>query len=91
MHAALIQLTIDPAQAPAAAAAFSSEILPQVKSAPGFVAGYWVDPVDGAGFGFVLFESEKEALAATPPAITWNAPGITIVKADVRRVAVAIP
>jgi hypothetical protein len=66
MHAALIQLTIDPAKAPAAAAAFSSEILPKVKSAPGFVAGYWVDPVDGVGFGFVLFESEKQALAATP-------------------------
>jgi hypothetical protein len=91
MHAVLIQLRIDPAQAPAAAAAFSSEILPKVKSAPGFVAGYWVDPVDGEGFGFVLFESEKQALAATPPAITWTAPGVTIVKTDVRRVAVAIP
>jgi hypothetical protein len=91
MHAALIHLTIDPAQAPAAAAAFSSEILPKVKNAPGFVAGYWVDPEDGEGFGFVLFESEMQALAATPPATKWKAPGVTIVKTDVRRVAVAIP
>jgi hypothetical protein len=91
MYAALIQLKIDPAQAPAAAAAFSNEILPKVKSAPGFVTGYWVDPVNGEGFGFVLFESEKQALAATPPAVTWAAPGVTIVKTDVRRVAVAIP
>jgi hypothetical protein len=67
MHAALIQLTIDAAQAQAAAKAFSNEILPKVKSAPGFIAGYWVDPKGGEGFGFVLFESKEQAVAATPP------------------------
>lgn len=53
MHAALMHLTIDPALAPAAAAAFTNELLPRVRTAPGFVAGYWVDPVDRQGFGFV--------------------------------------
>jgi hypothetical protein len=91
MHAALIHLTIDPALAPAAAVAFTSEILPRVRAAPGFVAGYWVDPVDRQGFGFLLFETEEQALTATPPATTWSAPGVTIVRTDVRRVAVAIP
>jgi hypothetical protein len=91
MHTALIHLTIDPALAPAAAAAFASEILPRVKAAPGFVAGYWVDPVDGQGFGFLLFETKEQALAAIPPATTWSAPGVTILRAEVRRVAVAIP
>src|SRR5262245_18136491 len=46
MHAALIRLAIDPAQAPAAAAAFTQTILPRIKAADGFVGGYWVDPVD---------------------------------------------
>lgn len=91
MHAALMHLTIDPALAPAAAAAFSSEILPRVRTAPGFVAGYWVDPVDREGFGFLLFETQEHALMATPPATTWSAPGVTILRVDVRRVAVAIP
>ena len=68
MHAALIRLTIDPAQAPAAAAAFTQTILPRVTAAEGFVAGYWVDPVDGEGFGFVLFETADQARQATPPA-----------------------
>ena len=54
MHAALMHLTIDPALAPAAASAFTNEILPGVRAAPGFVAGYWVDPVDRQGFGFLL-------------------------------------
>jgi hypothetical protein len=91
MHAALMHLTIDPALAPAAAAAFTDDLLPRVRAAPGFVAGYWVDPVDRQGFGFVLFETEEQALKATPPATSWSAPGVAIVRVDVRRVAVAIP
>ena len=91
MHAALMYLTIDPALAPAAASQFTSEILPRVKAAPGFVAGYWVDPVDRQGFGFLLFETEEQALSATPPATAWRVPGVTILRVDVRRVAVAIP
>jgi hypothetical protein len=51
MHAALMHLTIDPALAPAAAAAFTHELLPRVRAAPGFVAGYWVDPVDRQASG----------------------------------------
>jgi hypothetical protein len=66
MHAALVHLTIDPALAPAAASTFTKEILPSVRAAPGFVAGYWVDPVDGQGFGFLLFDTEEQATTATP-------------------------
>ena len=91
MYAALIRLTIDPAQASAAAAAFTQTILPRVKAAEGFVAGYWVDPVEGEGFGFVLFETANHARQATPPAAAWPAPGVTIRGVDVRRVAVAVP
>jgi hypothetical protein len=91
MHAALMQLTIDPARAPAAATAFTNELLPRLRTSPGFVAGYWVDPVDRQGFGFLLFDTEEHALKAMPPATDWSAPGVTIVRVDVRRVAVAIP
>lgn len=59
-----MHLTIAPSLAPAAAPAFTSEILPKVRTAPGFVAGYWVDPVDGQGFGFLLFETYELALTA---------------------------
>jgi len=90
MYAALVDLTIDPEQAPAAAAAFTSDVLPRIRSANGFVRGYWVDPKDGRGFGFVLFETEEQALAATPPASDWAVPGVTIQDVRVRRVAVAV-
>lgn len=91
MHAALVYLTIDPAQAPAAAAAFTKDLLPKMKEAAGLVAGYWVDPADGQGFGFLVFENEELAVRATPPATEWSAPGVTIERVGVRRVAVAIP
>lgn len=90
MHAALVTLSIDPAHAPAAAAAFTRDVLPRITSAPGFVAGHWLDPVDGRGFAMVLFETAEQARAAIPPGSEWTAPGVTIHGAEVRRVAVSI-
>jgi hypothetical protein len=91
MYAALVKLTIDTAQAPAAANAFTNEILPRVQSAVGFISGYWLEPAGGEGFGFVLFETEEQVRRATPPVSSWSAPGVTILSVEFRRVAVAIP
>ena len=86
MHAALVSLTIDPNQAPEAAAALTSDILPTVRSASGFVAGYWLEPVDGRGFSFVVFETEEQARRSAPPASNWAAP-VSINEVEIRRVA----
>jgi hypothetical protein len=90
MFAVLMTLTIDPGQAPAAATAFTERLLPQVCAARGFVRGYWVDPVDGRGFGFVLFETQELAASAMPPNADWSAPGVVVERVDIRRVAVAV-
>jgi hypothetical protein len=87
MHAALVKLTVDPKQAPAAADALTHDILPTIRSAPGFVAGYWLEPVDGSGFSFVAFETEEQAKQSVPPAGNWAAPGVSINEVDFRRVA----
>jgi hypothetical protein len=87
VHAALVRLTVDPAQAAAAAEALMSDILPEVRSAFGFVAGYWLEPADGQGFSIVLFETEEQAREAAPPVTSWAAPGITITDVEFRRVA----
>lgn len=89
MYAALVSLTIDPQQAPAAAQALMHDILPRVRSAAGFVAGYWLEPADGQGFSIVMFETEEQARAATPPVSGWTAPGITITGVEFRGVAAA--
>jgi hypothetical protein len=90
MHAALMTLTIDPDQAPEAADALTRDILPKIRSAPGFVAGYWLEPDEGRGFSFVVFESEEQARRATPPASNWAAPGVSINEVDLRRVAASV-
>jgi hypothetical protein len=87
MHAALVKLTINADEAPAAAAALTDEILPTVRSAPGFVAGYWLEALDGEGFSFVVFDTEQQARRSAPPASDWAAPGVTITDVDFRRVA----
>ena len=87
MHAALVTLTIDPDQAPEAADALTNHLLPAIRSADGFVAGYWLEPVDGRGFSFVVFETEEQARRSAPPAADWAAPGVSIDAVDFRRVA----
>jgi len=88
VYAALVRLTVDPEQAPAAAEALVRDILPRVRSASGFVAGYWLEPADGEGLSIVLFETEEQARAATPPIDGWAAPGIAITDVAFRRIAV---
>lgn len=91
MFAAITKLKIDPAHASAAASAFTNEILPRITLADGFSGGYWLEPADGEGLGFVLFETEAQARQATPPALGMSAPGVTILKVEIRRVAVSVP
>ncbi len=91
MYAVLIKLKINPQLAPQAAVTFTESILPRLKKTLGFVAGYWVDPVDEEGFGFLLFKSHDQAKSVVPPAFDWSAPGVSVKQVDIRRVAVSIP
>ncbi|MEU5268091.1 hypothetical protein AB0G77_05970 [Streptomyces hygroscopicus] len=90
MYAALVTLTIDPARAPAAAAALMNDILPKLTAAPGFVSGQWLEPVDGRGMSILTFENEERARAAAP-LLGGSAPGVTIESVEFRRVALTAP
>lgn len=91
MHAVLITVTIDPSQAPAAAAALMNDIMPKVTSSPGYTAGYWLEPDGGRGFSVLLFETEEQARQLAEATTTWSAPGVFVAKVEVRRVAVSVP
>ncbi|WPB91921.1 hypothetical protein [Streptomyces malaysiensis] len=90
MHAVLVTLTIDPAQAPAAAAALMNDVLSKLTAAPGFVSGQWLEPVDGRGMSILTFEDEERARAATP-LLGASAPGVTVESVEFRRVALTAP
>lgn len=39
------------------------DVLPTITDVPGFVAGYWLAPVNGRGLEILIFETEDEAQA----------------------------
>jgi hypothetical protein len=61
MHAVMVSVTINDPEA--ATANLRNEIVPRVKQAPGFVAGYWVGLEGAKGRGTMVFESEDAARA----------------------------
>jgi hypothetical protein len=62
MHAVIVSVTINDGDE--ATSHLRSNIVPQVKQAPGFVAGYWTRlERDQQGRGVMVFESEDAAKA----------------------------
>jgi hypothetical protein len=56
MHAVVAQVQVsDQAEARKALATLR---LPIVERAPGLVAGYWLEPVDGVGMSVLVFKQE---------------------------------
>jgi hypothetical protein len=87
MHVALVSATIDSTTADSARDHLMNEVIPMVKAAPGFIAGYWLEPVDGKGSSMIFFETEAQARAVAPPAGSVPAPGVTIQSVEFREVA----
>jgi hypothetical protein len=42
------------------------QLVSEVSSRPGFVHGYWLDPIDGEGHAYVFFDTEEHARAKAP-------------------------
>ncbi len=76
MHACMVDVEIHD---PDAARQGLEQIVPAVKQAPGFVAGYWVRLGEGSGTSIAVFETEDQARAAAPPA-DGGAPGVTMTR-----------
>jgi hypothetical protein len=88
MHAVLINVTIDPESADEATAQLRSDVVPRVKQAPGFVAGYWAgSPSEGSGRSFLVFESEGGAQQAVEMIKSQPPPtGVTVDSVEAREI-----
>jgi hypothetical protein len=42
------------------------QLVSEVSSRPGFVHGYWLDPIAGEGHAYVFFDTEEHARAKAP-------------------------
>ena len=85
MHAVIVSVTISDGEA--ATTHLRNEIVPRIKQAPDFVAGYWVRIAGGdKGRGTIVFESEDAARTAADQVTQNPAEGVTIDSVDVGEV-----
>jgi hypothetical protein len=80
MHAVMGTVSIESGREDEALGYLRDNVLPMIKQAPGVIAGYWVAPADGKGFGITLYETEEAARGASEMA--RNAPIPDFVKFD---------
>ena len=64
MHAVVADVEIRDQEA--ARKNLEEQVLPMIKGAPGFVAGYWIRLDDTHGTSVVVFDTKEQALAGTP-------------------------
>jgi hypothetical protein len=85
MHAVVVKVSIKDADA--AQKSLEELVVPRVKQAPGFVAGYWTRADDRSnGQAMIVFESEDAARAAADQ-LRANVPDpVTLDSAEVREV-----
>jgi hypothetical protein len=64
MYAVVGRWTMDPSRAEQQQAFLTERIVPSVRRAEGFVAGYWSRPApDGVAYSFIVFADEDSAAA----------------------------
>ena len=73
MHAAIVTVTIN--NPDEAVNYLRSDIVPRVKQAPGFVAGYWYGDGQTKGQATIVFESEENAKGFEEMARNQEGPG----------------
>lgn len=62
MYGLLVAVKIDPAGNDEAMKMLNEQVVPTIKSASGFVAGYWMrDEAAGMGYSIAVFDSEQAA------------------------------
>ena len=86
MHALVETIRIDPESIDAARSLIREQVAPRVAGVPGFVAGYWLEPLDGRGVSILVFEEEEQARATAPRVGLSPVPGMVIERAEVAAV-----
>ena len=85
MHAVVVRVTINDFEL--GRKFLTEQVVPRVKQAPGFVAGYWSTSEDNSnGLSMVVFESEDAARAAAELVPQMVSESVTLENVEVRQV-----
>jgi hypothetical protein len=83
MHAMVETIHIDPEAIDVARSLIREQVTPRVAAAAGFVAGYWLEPLEGKAMSIIVFEEEEQARATAPPVGLSPVPGMVVESVDV--------
>ena len=83
MHAVIVRVNIVDEEN--AQSVLESEVVPRVKQAPGFVAGYWTRK-DNTGLSMIVFESEDAARSVSEQIPSGMPDAVTLDEVEVREV-----
>ncbi|GEM_PF-879722 len=88
MHANFVHVEVDAARADAARTELHEQVVPRISAMPGFVAGYWTEPIDGKGLSVTLWGSEQAAREAAGVVAPGSSPavGVTVENVETREV-----
>jgi hypothetical protein len=84
-----IVATVQVADPALAREALATDRIPLVPRAPGFLAAYWLEPVDGIGMSIIVFDSKEHAAAALLYPLP-KLPGVTPIEVRMREVYASI-
>ena len=84
MHAVVVTVTIHDVEP--AREFLTTEIVPRVSQAPGFVAGYWARVQENQGRSMVIFESEEAAQGVADQIQGQQQEAVTVESVDVGEV-----
>lgn len=87
MHAVVANVSIEPGAQDATRRQLNDEVVPMVRSNPGFVAGYWVQLEGNRGTSVVVFDTEEHARAAAPPVDNPPVEGVKFESVEIGEVA----
>jgi hypothetical protein len=88
VHANVVFVNVDATQADPARRGLHNQVIPRVSQTPGFVAGYWLEPLDGKGISVTLWESEQAAREAAGLIHSASSPttGVKVDRIETREV-----
>ncbi len=64
MHAVVVKVSVEPGHEEESLEHVRANVVPNVKQAPGLVAGYWLPPKEGRGMAVTVWGSEEAAQAS---------------------------
>ena len=57
MHAVVVRASVSDPEG--SRKTLNDDVIPRARTSDGFVAGYWLEPLDGKGLAVMVFENEK--------------------------------